>query len=41
MRIAWDRIVKGREFGLCEIIDDPVPWTEGVKEEIRCDIIEG
>ena len=41
MRIAWDRIVKGREFGLCEIIDDPVPWAEGVKEEIRCEIIEG
>ena len=40
MRIAWDRIVKGREFGLCEIIDDPVPWAEGVKEEIRCEIIE-
>jgi len=40
MRIAWDRIVKGREFGLCEIIDDSTPWTESVKEEIRCDIIE-
>ena len=40
MRIAWDRIVKGREFGLCEIIDDPVPWAEGVKEEIRCEIID-
>lgn len=40
MRIAWDRIVKGREFGLCEIIDDSVPWSESVKEEIRCDIIE-
>ena len=40
MRIAWDRIVKGREFGLCEILDDPIPWAESVKEEIRCDIIE-
>ena len=40
MRIAWDRIVKGREFGLCEILDDPIPWNESVKEEIRCDIID-
>jgi putative phage-type endonuclease len=40
MRLAWDRVVKGREVGLCEIIDDPVPWTP-VKEEIRCEIIEG
>jgi putative phage-type endonuclease len=39
MRVAWDRIVKGREFGLCEIIDDPVPWVP-VKEEIRCEIID-
>ena len=41
MRIAWDRIVKGREFGLCEIIDDPVAYApDQFKEEIRCDIIE-
>jgi putative phage-type endonuclease len=41
MRIAWDRIVKGREFGLCEIIDDPMPYEPSqFKEEIRCDIIE-
>jgi putative phage-type endonuclease len=41
MRIAWDRIVKGREFGLCEIIDDPTPYDPSqFKEEIRCDIIE-
>jgi hypothetical protein len=41
MRIAWDRIVKGREFGLCEIIDDPTPYEPSqFKEEIRCDIIE-
>jgi len=39
MRVAWDRIVKGREFGLCEIIDDPVPYAPSqVKEEIHCDI---
>ena len=39
MRIAWDRIVKGREFGLCEIIDDPVQWVP-LKEETRCEIID-
>jgi putative phage-type endonuclease len=40
MRIAWDRIVKGREFGLCEIIDDPVPYQKIESGESQCEIID-
>ena len=35
MKKAWDRIVAGREHGLCEIVDD---LSSQVREEISCDI---
>jgi putative phage-type endonuclease len=38
MRAAWDRIVKGRTQGLCEIMDDPVPWD--FKNQIVCEIVD-
>jgi hypothetical protein len=37
MKHAWDRIVKGREVGLCEIIDDLVSY---IKIEVVCNIVE-
>ena len=38
MRAAWDRIVNGRAQGLCEIVDDPVPWD--FKNQIVCEIVD-
>jgi len=37
MQKAWNRIVTGRDHGLCELQDEgpPAPW---VREEICCDI---
>jgi putative phage-type endonuclease len=40
MKQAWDRIVKGREAGLCDIVDDPVPFDPSIKIEIVCNIID-
>jgi hypothetical protein len=37
MKSAWDRIVKGRQCGLCELIDDV---TVQFKNEIVCDIVD-
>jgi putative phage-type endonuclease len=40
MKQAWDRIVKGRTVGLCDIVEDPVPFDPSIKIEIVCNIIE-
>jgi len=37
MKKAWDRIVKGREHGLCEITDESPP---PLREQICCEIKE-
>jgi putative phage-type endonuclease len=36
MRVAWDRIVKGREQGLCELVDDTSKINE---RQTICEII--
>ena len=37
MKAVWDRIVKGRAHGLCELVDDePVQF----KNEIACEIVD-
>jgi len=38
MRAAWERIVQGRAKGLCEIVDDPLPWD--FKNQIVCEIVD-
>ena len=38
MSAVWKRIVAGRENGLCEILEDPVPWN--FKNEIVCEIVD-
>ena len=38
MRAAWERILKGRAQGLCEIVDDSVPWD--FKNQIACEIVD-
>ena len=35
MKAAWDRIVKGREHGLCELVDEP---PTQFKNEFACEI---
>ena len=38
---VWQRVLKGRAQGLCEILDDPVPWNAGhFKKQIACEIVE-
>lgn len=38
---VWQRVLKGRAHGLCEILDDPVPWNaEQFKKQIVCEIVE-
>jgi putative phage-type endonuclease len=38
MKAAWDRIVNGREHGLCELVDEPVHLQ--FKNEIVCELVE-
>lgn len=38
MQSVWRRVVAGRENGLCEIIEDHVPWN--FKNEIVCEIVD-
>lgn len=40
MKQAWERIVKGRAVGLCDIVEDPVPFDPYIKIEVVCNIIE-
>ena len=38
---VWQRVLKGRAHGLCEILDDPVLWNaEQFKKQIACEIVE-
>lgn len=37
MKEVWDRIVKGRENGLCELVDEPLTHF---KNEIACEIVD-
>lgn len=38
MKAAWDRIVNGREHGLCELVDEPAHHQ--FKNEIVCELVE-
>lgn len=37
---VWQRVLKGRAHGLCEILDDCVPWDAHFKKQIVCEILE-
>ena len=37
---VWQRVLKGRAQGLCEIVDDPVPWDSYFKKQTVCEIVE-
>ena len=37
---VWQRVLKGRTHGLCEILDDPVPWDAHFKKQIVCEVVE-
>ena len=37
MKEVWDRIVKGRTHGLCELVDDEPPVQ--FKNEIACELV--
>lgn len=39
MQAFWDRVLKGREQGLCEISDDPIEFDPYFKKEIVCEIV--
>jgi putative phage-type endonuclease len=39
MKAAWDRIVAGRQYGLCELVDDDPPPSQ-FKNEIVCEIVD-
>ena len=38
---VWQRVLKGRAQGLCEIVDDPVPWdaSRHFKKQIACEVL--
>jgi putative phage-type endonuclease len=37
---VWQRVLKGRAHGLCEILEDNVPWNaEQFKKQIVCEVI--
>ena len=37
---VWQRVLRGRTHGLCEILEDPVPWNaEHFKKQIVCEVI--
>lgn len=36
---VWQRVLKGRAQGLCEIVDDPVPWDSYFKKQTVCEIL--
>ena len=38
MKVAWDRVVKGREHGLCELINEQTQPL--FKNEIVCELVE-
>ena len=41
MEAAWARICRGRARGLCDLVDDPVPWNDPqFKKEIVCLLVE-
>jgi putative phage-type endonuclease len=40
MQAFWDRVIKARETGLCEITDDPVKFDPQFKKEIVCYVID-
>lgn len=40
MQAAWDRIVAGREKGLCELQSDPVPFDPNFKIIVECELID-
>jgi hypothetical protein len=37
---VWQRVLKGRAHGLCEILDDCVPWDAHFKKQIACEVVE-
>jgi putative phage-type endonuclease len=39
MQAVWNRILTGRERGLCEIVDDPNAWDPNFKNETVCEIV--
>ena len=40
MQAVWNRILAGRENGLCEILDDPMPWEPDFKNQSVCEIVD-
>ena len=40
MQAFWDRVLKARDTGLCEIVDDPVKFDPQFKKEIVCHVID-
>jgi len=36
---VWQRVLKGRAHGLCELADDPIPWDSQFKKQIVCEVI--
>ena len=40
MQAFWDRVIKGREQGLCEILEDTIPFDPYFKKEIVCEIVD-
>jgi len=42
IQAVWGRVQKGRVEGLCELLDDPVPWDDPkFKNEIVCELVDG
>ena len=40
MQSVWNRVLAGREKGLCEIVNDPEAWDPGFKIQIACELQE-
>jgi hypothetical protein len=38
MQAVWDKVIKGRESGLCEVENDPIPWDPLFKREVICEV---
>lgn len=38
MQAIWDKVIKGRESGLCEIQNDPIPWDPLFKRVVVCEV---
>jgi putative phage-type endonuclease len=39
MKATWDRVCRGRDTGLCDLVEDPEPYDSNFKIEAHCQVI--